>query len=49
MATPKQSAANRRNAQKSSGPRATAGKAISRSKISPPNTTNTPQAPRNFA
>jgi hypothetical protein len=30
MATPKQSAANRKNAQKSSGPRTTAGKATSR-------------------
>jgi hypothetical protein len=30
MATPKQTAANRMNAQKSSGPRTTAGKAVSR-------------------
>ena len=30
MATPKQTAANRMNAQKSSGPRSTAGKAVSR-------------------
>jgi hypothetical protein len=30
MATPKQTTANRANAQKSSGPRTTAGKAVSR-------------------